>query len=96
MTREEIEKAFPIGSRVIHKENGYHLELNGCFVEVVGHVFDADGWYLVLKWEEFSLAAKYATRGWSPWHFQVSGPAVQEPEHDGMIYNPITKQWSWF
>lgn len=105
MTRKEIEEKFSIGSRVVHNTMYKPAAFHGLFARVMGYEpdyddQDYDSYRLVLEWEDPKFQSEWGTkiRIWNAYRFTlVHGPAVQEPEnHDGMIYNPITKQWSWF
>ena len=84
MTRKEMEKAFPIGSKV--KTPRYKC------ITVTGYGYcNWPGDYLLAETDP-----KAALVAVDPDKCElVHGPAVQEP-HDGMIYNPFTKTWSWF
>lgn len=101
MTREEIEKEFPIGSRVIRKDGFLPPDLSGQFAKIIACEFDSffdNVWLLSLEWEDSELQLRFGESQY--WHLDkfnpVHGPAVQEPDHEGMVYNPYTKQWSWF
>lgn len=98
MTKEEIKKAFPVGSRVVRKYELYSPEFNRQVAKVIDYYSLFNMWALVLDWEnpEFNLMYVNINR-WDPQVFTlVHGPAVQEPNHDGMVYNAITGKWSWF
>jgi hypothetical protein len=94
MTREEVEKKFPLNCQVrwLRKEYTVVDYYENSSISIPGNTFC---WVVVEKNQNRSL--------WevSPYDLElVHGPAVQEPEpepnHEGMVYNPYTKQWSWF
>lgn len=94
MTREEIEKAFPIGSKIFY--NGKESFLYQQIAKVISYDRDSWTWYLNIEWEDKNLREKYPSVVESAYFSLVLGPAVQEPDHEGMIYNPFTGRWSWF
>jgi hypothetical protein len=93
MTLEEIKKAFPIGSRI--RVIGH---IRDC---LIGREFIVSGYSTITF--KITVAILLVEKGeWEGQFFYtkdvelVHGPAVQEPNHDGMVYNVITWKWSWF
>jgi hypothetical protein len=100
MTIEEVEKRIPIGSKVVRDLGLRPLELSGQFAKVIGYRLVYKQAALLLEWEDPEIQSEWANSiiyNWDPSRFTlVHGPAVQEPNHEGMVYNPLTDKWSWF
>jgi hypothetical protein len=86
MTLEEIKDNFPVGCQVMFRGDEYTVT---DYYEDTNVLSRMPYWVVVTD----SILVYQV----SPYELKlVHGPAVQETNHDGMVFNPYTKRWAWF